>query len=95
MGKKHSFRVNSAVEQAKGPAYTWITVRIVNAFRDAAFVGGLYKGHKDANLILLKKHPFIAETDKGCFQWVDLYMWNVKKTDTISDDYAQYYIKEG
>ena len=95
MGKKHSFRVNSAVEQAKGPAYTWITVRKVNAFRDAAFVGGLYTGHKNENLILLKKHPFIAETDKGCFQWVDLYMWNVKKTDTISDDYAQYYIKEG
>ena len=95
MGKHQLMRVQSKVEQYKGPAYTWITVRKVKAFRDGTFIGGLYKGHKDAKLILLKKHPFIAETDKGCFQWVDLYMWNVNRTDTIKDDYEFYYVKEG
>ena len=85
---KQRFRVQSKVEQYKGPAYTWITVRKVNAFRDGAFIGGLYKGHKDAKLILLKKHPFIAETDKGCFQWLDLYMYNVKNVDATPTDYV-------
>ena len=71
-----------------------VSVWKVSDFRDEAFVGGLYTGHKNENLILLKKHPFIAEPHKGCFQWTDLYMWKVRKTDTIADDYAFYY-KEG
>ena len=87
----YTTRVQSKVEQWKGPEYTWITVRKVRAFRNAAFIGAMYTGHRDEKLIILKKHPFIAETDKGCFQWVDLYLWNVKKVDTIDDDYEFYY----
>ena len=90
---KQKFKVQSMVEQKKGPAYKWITVQKINDFRDKALEGTLYRGHRKAELLLLKKHPFIAETDKGCFQWVDMYMWNVRKTDATPMSYEYYYME--
>ena len=92
MGKHQRFRVESVVEQRKGPSYTWITVQKVKEFIDNALEGMVFKGHQNARLILTKKHPFIAETDKGCFQWIDMYMWNVRKTDSATTSYEWFYV---
>lgn len=65
-----------------------VTIWKVSDFRDAAFVGGLYSGSGKQKVRLLKKYRHVALTDKGCFQWLDLYMYNVKNVDATPTDYV-------
>ena len=67
-----------------------VTIWKVEAFRDGAFIGGLYSGSGKQKVRLLKKYKHVALTDKGCFQWLDLYMYNVKNVDATPTDYVFY-----
>ena len=65
-----------------------VTIWKVGDFRDKAIVGGLYSGSGKQKVRLLKKYRHVALTDKGCFQWLDLYMYNVKNVDATPTDYV-------
>lgn len=80
---KYGFKV---VSDKKDPA-TQVTVRKVNQFRDNTLVGMVLKASGRERVTVLKKHPYVVETDKGCFQWIDLYMFNVRNVDITTTDY--------
>jgi len=83
MAKQH-FRVISEKKDFSG----LVTILKIKAFRDGAFIGGLYSGSGKQKVRLLKKYKYVALTDKGCFQWLDLYMYNVKNVDATPTDYV-------
>ena len=78
------------VSKSKLPKGLEVTKRKVNEFRDGAFIGGLYKGRGKQIVKLLKKYRHIALTDRGTYQWVDLYMFNVKNVDFTETDYIYF-----
>ena len=73
-----------------------VTIWKVSDFRElmvsilvaSIIVGGLYSGSGKQKVRLLKKYRHVALTDKGCFQWLDLYMYNVKNVDATPTDYV-------
>ena len=65
-----------------------VTIWKVSDFRDKAIVGGLYSGSGKQKVRLLKKYSHVVLTDHGCFQWLDLYMYNVKNVDATPTDYV-------
>ena len=81
---KQNFRVISEKKDFSG----LVTIWKVGDFRDKAIVGGLYSGSGKQKVRLLKKYKHVALTDKGCFQWLDLYMYNVKNVDATPTDYV-------
>ena len=81
---KQNFRVISEKKDFSG----LVTIWKIKAFRDGAFIGGLYSGSGKQKVRILKKYRHVALTDKGCFQWLDLYMYNVKNVDATPTDYV-------
>ncbi len=68
-----------------------ITAKDIEEYRDGIKVGEEIKGPRWESVIVLAKYKHIAMTTKGCFQWIDLYMYNVKKVDSSPHEYRYYY----
>lgn len=69
---------------------TDITLKQVMKYRNKVMPGDIVKGPQGKNVIIFEKHRWIALTDKGALQWIDLYMFNVKNVDFTKTDYIYF-----
>ena len=67
-----------------------VTVRKVMAYRDTVWIGEELKIPQGRRARVIRKHPWIAETSKGVFQWVDLYMMNTRNVDSTESGYEYF-----
>ena len=55
-------------------------------YRNRVKVGDRVDGPRGLSPIILAKYRHVAITNQGCFQWLELYMLNVKKTEELYDN---------
>ena len=67
-----------------------VTVRKVMAYRDTVWIGDELKIPQGRRARVIRKHPWIVETSKGVFQWVDLYMMNTRNVDSTESGYEYF-----
>lgn len=67
-----------------------VTVRKVMAYRDTVWIGEELKIPQGKRARVVRKHPWIAETSKGVFQWIDLYLMNTRNVDSTESGYEYF-----
>lgn len=67
-----------------------VTVRKVMAYRDTVWIGEELKIPQGRRARVIRKHPWIVETSKGVFQWVDLYLINTRNVDSTESGYEYF-----
>lgn len=67
-----------------------VTVRKVAAYRDTVWIGEELKIPQGRRARVIRKHPRIAETSKGVFQWIDLYLMNTRNVDSTETSYEYF-----
>ena len=67
-----------------------VTVRKVAAYRDTVWIGEELKIPQGRRARVIRKHPWIVETSKGVFQWIDLYLMNTRNVDSTESGYEYF-----
>ena len=67
-----------------------VTVRKVMAYRDTVWIGEELKIPQGRRARVIRKHPWIVETSKGVFQWIDLYLMNTRNVDSTESGYEYF-----
>ena len=67
-----------------------VTVRKVMAYRDTVWIGEELEIPQGRRARVIRKHPWIVETSKGVFQWVDLYLMNTRNVDSTESGYEYF-----
>lgn len=67
-----------------------VTVRKVAAYRDTVWIGKELKIPQGRRARVIRKHPWTAETSKGVFQWIDLYLMNTRNVDSTESGYEYF-----
>ena len=60
-------------------------------YRDSVLIGDKLEGPRGIMVTILAKYKHVAITTHGYFQWIDLYMHNVRRVDCTETDYKYYY----
>lgn len=84
----HNFRLVSMTKNR----LTEVTRHKVSAYRDTVWIGEEIMIPQGRKARVKKKHPWIVFTDKGSFQWVDIYMLNVRHVDSSETGYEYFEI---
>lgn len=56
-------------------------------FKKKVHVGDMMKGFQGKKITITRIYPHFAMTTDGAYQWIDLYMRNVRGLDTTGDGY--------
>lgn len=67
-----------------------VTVRKVAAYRDTVWIGEELRIPQGRRARVIRKHPWIVETSKGVFQWIDLYLMNTRNVDSTESGYEYF-----
>lgn len=67
-----------------------VTVRKVMAYRDTVWIGEELRIPQGRRARIIRKHPWIVETSKGVFQWIDLYLMNTRNVDSTESGYEYF-----